>query len=61
MPQAPPIVRCHSADKYKGQAGKIAVIGGCREYTGAPFFASMAALKVSRHTVAQPCILHYVH
>ncbi|KAL4420236.1 hypothetical protein ABPG77_011060 [Micractinium sp. CCAP 211/92] len=33
-------------DKYKGQAGKIAVVGGCREYTGAPFFASMAALKI---------------
>ncbi|PSC70682.1 ATP-dependent (S)-NAD(P)H-hydrate dehydratase [Micractinium conductrix] len=33
-------------DKYKGQAGKVAVIGGCREYTGAPFFASMAALKI---------------
>jgi len=37
---------CLAADKYKGQAGKIAVVGGCREYTGAPFFASMAALKV---------------
>ncbi|KAL4451921.1 hypothetical protein ABPG75_007583 [Micractinium tetrahymenae] len=33
-------------DKYKGQAGKIAVVGGCREYTGAPFFASMATLKI---------------
>lgn len=33
-------------DKYKGQAGKVAVIGGCREYTGAPFFASYSALKV---------------
>jgi ATP-dependent NAD(P)H-hydrate dehydratase len=32
--------------KYKGQAGKVAVIGGCREYTGAPFFAAYAALKV---------------
>lgn len=32
--------------KYKGQAGKIAVVGGCREYTGAPFFAAMAALKI---------------
>lgn len=40
LPTAPP------ADKYKGQAGKIAVVGGCREYTGAPFFAAMAALKV---------------
>lgn len=35
-----------AATKYKGQAGKIAVIGGSREYTGAPFFAAMAALKV---------------
>ncbi|KAL6662325.1 hypothetical protein ACP70R_000184 [Stipagrostis hirtigluma subsp. patula] len=31
---------------YKGQAGKIAVIGGCREYTGAPYFAAISALKV---------------
>ncbi|CAI5946605.1 unnamed protein product [Closterium sp. NIES-64] len=32
--------------KHKGQAGKIAVIGGCREYTGAPFFAAFSALKL---------------
>lgn len=25
---------------HKGQAGKVAVIGGCEDYTGAPFFAS---------------------
>ncbi|XP_078446710.1 pfkB-like carbohydrate kinase family protein isoform X3 [Wolffia australiana] len=31
---------------YKGQAGKIAVIGGCREYTGAPYFAAISALKI---------------
>jgi ATP-dependent NAD(P)H-hydrate dehydratase len=35
-----------SDDKYKGQAGKIGVLGGCREYTGAPFFAAMSALRV---------------
>ena len=35
-----------ASKRYKGQAGKIGVIGGCREYTGAPFFASYAALKV---------------
>lgn len=30
---------------HKGQAGKIAVIGGCEDYTGAPFFlAHLAAL-----------------
>ncbi|KAI4311253.1 hypothetical protein MLD38_036162 [Melastoma candidum] len=32
--------------KYKGQAGKIAVVGGCREYTGAPYFAAISALKI---------------
>lgn len=26
--------------------GKIAIIGGCREYTGAPYFAAISALKV---------------
>ncbi|KAG0492190.1 hypothetical protein HPP92_005588 [Vanilla planifolia] len=26
--------------------GKIAVIGGCREYTGAPYFAAISALKI---------------
>lgn len=31
---------------YKGQAGKVAVFGGCAEYTGAPFYAALAALKV---------------
>ncbi|KAI5650580.1 hypothetical protein M9H77_36585 [Catharanthus roseus] len=32
--------------RHKGQAGKIAVIGGCREYTGAPYFAAISALKL---------------
>ncbi|BFG14989.1 hypothetical protein CerSpe_012620 [Prunus speciosa] len=27
-------------------SGKIAVIGGCREYTGAPYFAAISALKI---------------
>jgi len=38
---------CCAVENYKGQAGKIGTIGGCREYTGAPFFASISALKVS--------------
>lgn len=37
----------HAAEKSKGQAGIIGTIGGCREYTGAPFFASFSALKAS--------------
>ncbi|XP_043724368.1 ATP-dependent (S)-NAD(P)H-hydrate dehydratase-like [Telopea speciosissima] len=32
--------------RHKGQAGKIAIIGGCREYTGAPYFAAISALKI---------------
>lgn len=35
-----------SDDRSKGDAGKVATIGGCREYTGAPYFAAISALKV---------------
>ncbi|GAB1602559.1 ATP-dependent (S)-NAD(P)H-hydrate dehydratase-like [Argonauta hians] len=35
---------CYSL--HKGQCGRIAVIGGCQEYTGAPYFAAISALKV---------------
>lgn len=39
--------------KHKGQDGRLATIGGCKEYTGAPYFAAMAALKtVSCHSLA---------
>ncbi|CAI5516623.1 unnamed protein product [Closterium sp. Naga37s-1] len=44
--------------------GKIAVIGGCREYTGAPFFAAFSALKLvsashaglGRDSLLQECV-----
>lgn len=32
--------------KHKGEAGKIGVIGGSIDYTGAPYFAAITALKV---------------
>lgn len=32
---------------HKGQAGRIGVIGGSLEYTGAPYFAGISALRVS--------------
>lgn len=42
-----------SFSSYKGQAGRIAVVGGCKEYTGAPYFSAISALKVG-------CDLAYV-
>ncbi|KAM9850494.1 ATP-dependent (S)-NAD(P)H-hydrate dehydratase isoform 2-T2 [Aulostomus maculatus] len=32
--------------KHKGQDGRIGIIGGCQDYTGAPYFAAISALKV---------------
>lgn len=32
--------------KRKGENGKIGVIGGSTEFTGAPYFAAISALKV---------------
>lgn len=36
-----------TADKHKGQAGRIGIVGGSLEYTGAPYFSGISALKVS--------------
>lgn len=33
---------------HKGQLGKIGVIGGCLEYTGAPFYAGISAMRAVR-------------
>lgn len=45
----PKVVRCIIPpllpDFHKGQLGRILVVGGCEDYTGAPFFAAMSALK----------------
>jgi len=30
---------------YKGQNGRIVIIGGSEQYHGAPYFAGMAALR----------------
>ena len=32
-------------DSHKGQGGRVGVLGGCRDYTGAPFYAAMSALR----------------
>uniref|UniRef100_A0A3Q2QWA6 ATP-dependent (S)-NAD(P)H-hydrate dehydratase n=1 Tax=Fundulus heteroclitus TaxID=8078 RepID=A0A3Q2QWA6_FUNHE len=35
-----------TSKKHKGQDGRIGIIGGCKDYTGAPYFAAISALKV---------------
>ncbi|XP_073743527.1 ATP-dependent (S)-NAD(P)H-hydrate dehydratase isoform X4 [Callorhinus ursinus] len=40
------IIPPQTSKKHKGQDGRIGVIGGCQEYTGAPYFAAISALKV---------------
>lgn len=35
-----------TSEKHKGQAGRIGIIGGSLEYTGAPYFSGISALKV---------------
>ncbi|XP_015596455.1 ATP-dependent (S)-NAD(P)H-hydrate dehydratase isoform X2 [Cephus cinctus] len=37
--------------KYKGQDGKIGIFGGSSEYTGAPYFAAMSALRTGADLV----------
>ncbi|EQC42199.1 YjeF, variant [Saprolegnia diclina VS20] len=34
-----------SKDLHKGQYGKVAIVGGSLEYTGAPYYAAISALK----------------
>lgn len=32
-------------DTHKGQLGRIGILGGCKEYTGAPYYAGISALR----------------
>lgn len=44
-----------SNDLHKGQSGRVGVVGGSFEYTGAPYFAAMSALKVGADIVHVFC------
>jgi ATP-dependent NAD(P)H-hydrate dehydratase len=37
---------------YKGQMGKVGVLGGCLEYTGAPYMSAISAVKTVRFSVS---------
>jgi ATP-dependent NAD(P)H-hydrate dehydratase len=46
-----------SAELHKGQAGRIAVVGGCLDYTGAPFFSAMSSMRLGcdmSHNLCEP-------
>ncbi|KAG2075640.1 Ribokinase-like protein [Suillus decipiens] len=42
---------------HKGQSGRVGVLGGALDYTGAPFFAAMSALRLGAdlsHVICSP-------
>lgn len=42
---------------HKGQMGRVAVIGGCEDYTGAPYFSAMASARLGvdlSHVICEP-------
>ncbi|BGP39526.1 hypothetical protein JCM10450v2_003492 [Rhodotorula kratochvilovae] len=46
-----------SPDLHKGQAGRIGVLGGSKDYSGAPYFASMTTLRLGAdlaHVICEP-------
>ncbi|KAF9910893.1 hypothetical protein EC991_005357 [Linnemannia zychae] len=45
-PEYRAIVPPLSADLHKGQGGRVCVLGGSSDYTGAPYFSAMAALRL---------------
>ncbi|EDS26411.1 conserved hypothetical protein [Culex quinquefasciatus] len=55
MERARNIVPHLETTRHKGQAGRIGVVGGSLEYTGAPYFAAISALKVGADLVHVFC------
>lgn len=46
-----------STEMHKGQAGRVAVLGGSLDYTGAPFFSAMSSMKLGcdmSHNICEP-------
>ncbi|XP_037024803.1 ATP-dependent (S)-NAD(P)H-hydrate dehydratase [Bradysia coprophila] len=55
MEQVREIVPKLSNDRHKGQAGRIGIVGGSKEYTGATYFSAISALKVGADLVHVFC------
>jgi NAD(P)H-hydrate repair Nnr-like enzyme with NAD(P)H-hydrate dehydratase domain len=45
--------------QLQGQLGRVAVIGGSEDYTGAPYFSAMASAKLGCDMVDLPLSLLY--
>lgn len=45
------VVPALNTDRHKGQAGRIGIVGGSTEYTGAPYFAGISSLMVGADLV----------
>ncbi|PVU86445.1 hypothetical protein BB559_006520 [Furculomyces boomerangus] len=46
LDKAKSLVPVLSYDMHKGDCGRLGFFGGCEEYTGAPYFAAISALKL---------------
>ncbi|WFD29416.1 ATP-dependent NAD(P)H-hydrate dehydratase [Malassezia sp. CBS 17886] len=40
---------------HKGQAGRVGIVGGSRDYTGAPFYVSMASMRLGSDMAFTVC------
>lgn len=56
VPMRPLVVPLLGGARHKGLAGKVAVVGGSLEYTGAPYFAAQAALRVGADLAHVFCV-----
>lgn len=46
-----------SSELHKGQAGRVGIVGGSADYTGAPYFAAMASMRLGAdmsHNICEP-------
>jgi ATP-dependent NAD(P)H-hydrate dehydratase len=50
-------IPCLTSKSHKGSSGRISVLGGSEKYTGAPFYASMSALRTGADLATVYCAL----
>ncbi|PWN89019.1 Ribokinase-like protein [Acaromyces ingoldii] len=46
-----------SSELHKGQAGRVGIVGGSADYTGAPYFAAMSSMRLGAdmsHNICEP-------